>query len=307
MDKLGKMIRITDLRSVWPHEANDFTKWLAQEDNLALLSDAIDIDLELEERESSVGSFNVDIFAKEIGTNRKVIIENQLEDTNHDHLGKLITYASGKGAEVIVWVVKRARDEHRQAIEWLNQHTDSNIGFFLLEIELWQIGDSMKAPRFNIVEKPNDWSKTMKTIEGLSNTDLLKLEFWTGFNDAMNNNDLFKNHFRTRKASPQHWYDLSIGSSAYHVCLTINTQKQCIGADIYIDDDKELFAQFKSHKDEIAAMLNSEVDWREAKKACRICISTDISPKKRESWSKAYNWFLEKAIIYKEIAAKYGK
>ena len=301
------MIRITDLRSVWPHEANDFTKWLAQEENLALLSDAIDIDLEFEERESSVGSFNVDIYAKEVGTNRRVIIENQLEDTNHDHLGKLITYASGKGAEVIVWIVKRARDEHRQAIEWLNQHTDSNIGFFLLEIELWQIGDSMKAPRFNVVEKPNDWSKTLKTIDGLSNTELLKLEFWNGFNDAMSNNDEFKHHFRARKASPQHWYDLSIGSSAYHICLTINTQKQCIGADIYIDDDKDLFAQFKSHKDEIATMLNSEVDWREAKKACRICISTDINPKKRELWTKSYNWFLEKAIIYKEIAAKYGK
>ena len=307
MDKLGKMTRITDLRSVWPHEANDFTKWLAQEENLALLSDAIDIELELEERESSVGSFNVDIFAKEVGTNRRVIIENQLEDTNHDHLGKLITYASGKGAEVIIWVVKRARDEHRQAIEWLNQHIDSNIGFFLLEIELWQIGDSMKAPRFNIVEKPNDWSKTMKTIEGLSDTDLLKLEFWTGFNDAMSNNDEFKHHFRARKASPQHWYDLSIGSPAYHVCLTINTQKQCIGVDIYIDDDKELFAQFKSHKDEIAAMLNSEVEWREAKKASRFCISTDINPKKRENWQKAYNWLLEKAIIYKEIASKFGK
>lgn len=306
MDKLGKMIRITDLRSVWPHEANDFTKWLAQEENLTLLSDAIDIELELEERESSVGSFNVDIFAKEVGTNRRVIIENQLEDTNHDHLGKLITYASGKGAEVIVWVVKRARDEHRQAIEWLNQHTDSNIGFFLLEIELWQIGDSEKAPRFNIVEKPNDWSKTMKTIDGLSNTELLKLEFWNGFNDVMSNNDVFKHHFRARKASPQHWYDLSIGSSAYHVCLTINTQKQCIGADIYINDDKELFGQFKSHKDEIAAMLNSEVEWREAKKACRFCISTDINPKKRECWAKAYNWFLEKAIIYKEIASKFG-
>ena len=307
MDKLGKMIRITDLRAVWPHEAKDFTKWLAQEENLTLLGDAIDIELELEERESSVGSFNVDIFAKEVGTNRRVIIENQLEDTNHDHLGKLITYASGKGAEVIVWVVKRARDEHRQAIEWLNQHTDSNIGFFLLEIELWQIGDSDKAPRFNIVEKPNDWTKTMKTIEGLSDTDLLKLEFWTGFNDAMSNNDTFKHHFRARKASPQHWYDLSIGSSAYHVCLTINTQKQCIGADIYIDDDKELFAQFKSHQEEIASMLNSDVDWREAKKACRFCISTDINPKKRENWQKAYKWLLEKAIIYKEIASKYGK
>ena len=307
MDKLGKMMRITDLRSVWPHEANDFTKWLAQEENLSLLGDAIDIELELEERESSVGGFSVDIFAKEVSTNRRVIIENQLEDTNHDHLGKLITYASGKGAEVIVWIVKRARDEHRQAIEWLNQHTDSNIGFFLLEIELWQIGDSEKAPRFNIVEKPNDWTKTMKTIEGLSNTDLLKLEFWTGFNDAMSNNDSFKHHFRARKAMPQHWYDLSIGSSAYHVALTINTQKQSIGADIYINDDKELFERFKKHKDEISTMLNSEVEWREAKKACRILITTNINPKKRENWPRAYKWFLEKAIIFKEIADKFGE
>lgn len=305
MDKLGKMIRITDLRSVWSHEANDFTKWLAQEENLTLLSDAIDIELELEERESSVGSFSVDIYAKEIGTNRRVIIENQLEDTNHDHLGKLITYASGKGAEVIVWIVKRARDEHRQAIEWLNQHTDSNIGFFLLEIELWQIGDSEKAPRFNIVEKPNDWSKTMKTIDGLSNTELLKLDFWTGFNDAMNNNNDFTHHFRTHKPSPQHSYDLSIGSSAYHVVLTINTQKQSIGADIYINDDKELFGQFKRHKDEISTRLNSEVEWREAKKACRILITTNINPNKRECWTKAYNWFLGKAIILKEIAARF--
>ena len=127
---LGKMKRVNDLRSVWPHEANDFTKWLAQEANLAELGNNIGIDIDLEERESSVGSFSVDLYAVERGTGRKIIIENQLEETNHDHLGKLITYASGKGAEVIVWIVKRARDEHRQAIEWLNQHTDSNHSVF---------------------------------------------------------------------------------------------------------------------------------------------------------------------------------
>ena len=128
--QLGKMQRITDLRSVWPHEALDFTKWLAEENNLSLLSEAIGVDIILEERESSVGNFNVDIFASENGTNRKIIIENQLEDTNHDHLGKLITYASGKDAEIIIWIVKRARDEHKQAIEWLNQHTDEKSDSF---------------------------------------------------------------------------------------------------------------------------------------------------------------------------------
>ena len=157
MPKLGKIERVDDLRTIWPHEANDFSKWLAQEENLALLSETVSIDIVLEERESAVGGFSVDIFASEEGTGRKIIIENQLEETNHDHLGKIITYASGKEAEVIIWIVKRARDEHKKAVEWLNQHTDENIGFFLLEIELWRINDSLPAPKFNVVERPNDW------------------------------------------------------------------------------------------------------------------------------------------------------
>lgn len=149
LDSLKKV----ELRDVWPHEALDFTKWLSEEPNLAMLSSAIAIELELIETESSVGSFNLDIYAQESGMGRKVIVEDQLEDTNHDHLGKVITYAAGKGAEVVVWVVARARDEHRQAIEWLNQHTDNDFGFFLVEIELWSIGDSLPAPRFNVVEQ----------------------------------------------------------------------------------------------------------------------------------------------------------
>lgn len=145
MELLGKMERINDLRSIWPHEAYDFSKWLSQEENLAMLSDSVGIDVALEELESPVGDFSVDLYAYEEGTNRRIVIENQLEDTNHDHLGKIITYASGKDAEVVIWIVKRARDEHKQAIEWLNQHTDENIGFFLLEIELWKINDSLPA------------------------------------------------------------------------------------------------------------------------------------------------------------------
>ena len=175
--KLGKIKRITDLRSVWQHEALNFSKWLAQDENLAQLSEAIGIDIILEELESSVGNFNVDLFAIEEGTDRKIIIENQLEDTNHDHLGKIITYASGKGAEVIVWIVKRARDEHRQAIEWLNQNTGIKIGFFLVEIELWQIDDSAIAPKFNVVERPNDWAKQMKNVDNLSETKQLQQNF----------------------------------------------------------------------------------------------------------------------------------
>ena len=143
----------------------DFTLWLAEEDNLALLADAVGLEITFDETESSVGDFNVDIYATETGTDRKTIIENQLEDTDHDYLGKLITYASGKSADIVIWVVKRAREEHRSAIEWLNNHTDENIALFLVEIKLYQIGSSDIAVKFEVVEKPNDW--TRKPTESL--------------------------------------------------------------------------------------------------------------------------------------------
>lgn len=304
---LGKMKRVNDLRSVWLHEANDFTKWLAQEANLAELGNNIGIDIDLEERESSVGSFNVDIYAVESGTGRKIIIENQLEDTNHDHLGKLITYASGKGAEVIVWIVKRARDEHRQAIEWLNQHTDSNIGFFLVEIELWQIDDSLLAPKFNVVEKPNDWAKTMKIVEGLNPTEMLKLNFWQSFNEYMSANADFCKCFNLRKPQPQHWYDLSVGTSSYFISLTISPQKKNISAGLYIPNDKDLFHKFVESKSVFEKALGADVELRDAEKASRLLVTKSINVKDSSKWLEISNWLFDKAKIFKSVASNIDK
>lgn len=128
--QLGKMKKIKDLRSVWKNEPKNFSKWLSEEENLNLLGNEIGVDITLDQLESRVGDFSVDILATEVDTNKKIIIENQLEDTNHDHLGKIITYASGKNAEIIIWIVKRAREEHRKAIEWLNDNIDAKISFF---------------------------------------------------------------------------------------------------------------------------------------------------------------------------------
>lgn len=226
LDKLKKV----DLRDVWPHEALDFTKWLSEEPNLAMLSSAVGIELELIETESSVGSFNVDIYAQEAGTGRKVIIENQLEDTNHDHLGKVITYAAGKGAEVVIWVVARARDEHRQAIEWLNQHTDSDFGFFLVEVELWSIGDSLPAPRFSVVEQPNEWTKAIKLSEGLSETERVKLSYWTKYREVAQATPEFLKVFNPQKPSKNHWTTLRCDTSAYHIGLLIDTQRAVLAS-----------------------------------------------------------------------------
>ena len=304
MASLGKMKRITELRSVWPHEAHDFTKWLAEEENLKELSDSIGIEIDLEERESSVGSFNVDLYATESGTGRKIIIENQLEDTNHDHLGKLITYASGKGAEVIIWIVKRARDEHRQAIEWLNQHTDSNVGFFLVEIELWQIDNSSLAPKFNIVEKPNDWAKTMKSIEGLNETERLKLEFWQQFNNQLESNTIFQKEFNLRKPQPQHWYDLGLGTSSYYISLTINTQKKFISAGLYIPNDKTIFQKMKDNIDLFEKEVGKGLEFREANKACRILLCKSMNVKDNSNWPAAVDWLFETALKFKKTIKK---
>ena len=306
MKALGTIKKIDDLRSVWAHEAHDFSKWLAKEENIALLSETIGIDIVLEELESPVGGFNVDLYATEEGTGRKIIIENQLEDTNHDHLGKIITYASGKGAEVIIWIVKRARDEHRLAVEWLNQHTDSNIGIFLLEIELWQINDSPLAPKFNIVERPNDWAKTVKAVEGVSDTKKLQMKFWQAFAEYAFSNTSFAQCFKKRKAQPQHWYDLALGSSAYHLGFSVNTQKKRIGVEIYINDDKEIYKKFMAVRDQIETEFGDKLEWIEATKACRILATHAGDIKKgTETWNELFDWYMSAALKMRAITTKF--
>lgn len=307
MKALGKLERIDDLRSIWKHEAKDFTPWLAQEENLATLSEAIGIDIVLEEEESNVGEFSVDIFATEEGTGRKIIIENQLEDTNHDHLGKIITYASGKDAEVVIWIVKRARDEHKQAIEWLNQHTDEQCAFFLIEIELWKINDSDPAPKFNIVERPNDWAKAMKKSSQLTEGESLKLKFWEAFNENATTNALFLKTFKLRKPQSWHWYDLSVGSSAYHIDMTVNSQKGILTAGLYIHEDKSLLEKFKDQEELLKKELGTEIEWRDAKKASRFIISTPFDISDSSTWETGFAWLYEMTLKIRKLVKQIDK
>src|SRR6476646_8369797 len=147
---LGRLERV-DLREVWPTEDGDFTPWLARPENIELLGDAIGLDLEVEAQEKEVGPFRADILCKDTATNAWVLIENQLERTDHSHLGQLLTYAAGLRAVTIVWIATRFTDEHRAAIDWLNEVTAEELNFFALEIEAWRIGNSAAAPKFNVI------------------------------------------------------------------------------------------------------------------------------------------------------------
>lgn len=300
-------LKKVDLRTAWKHEATDFTNWLAQEENLSLLGDEIGFDVQLTQTEAAVGSFNVDILAEESNTGKKIIIENQLELTDHDHLGKIITYASGYDARVIVWVVKDAREEHRNAVDWLNEHTDEDMEFYLVRIEVWQIEDSPLAPKFEILSRPNDWAKAVKestTRSALTDTKLKQLEFWTQFREYAKENGTI---LRFQKAYPQHWTNISIGHSNLHVALTINTRDKYVATEIYISDNKELYKTLFSHRDEIEAEIGEKLEWMELpeKKASRIKLSLPGDFEDESKWEEYFEWLLRKAEKFKEVFPKY--
>jgi hypothetical protein len=212
---LGKLIEIPNIRSVWKHEEYDFSQWLVQEENLLLLSEALDISIIDPQTEVRSGSFEIDILATEERTNNTIIIENQLENSNHDHLGKIITYASGKDAKYIIWIVKAAREEHRSAIDWLNTNTNENINFFLIEIKVFKIGNSEPAPKFEILSKPNDWSKIVKNFANqseLNDSQQLRLEFWNAYLSYINKPN--------RKPSKDNWLGLYGYGSGMHINFT---------------------------------------------------------------------------------------
>lgn len=299
---LGVMTRVNDLRSIWPDEARSFTPWLAEEENLRLLSEAVGIDLVLEEKESPVGAFSADIYVKEEGTDRRIIIENQLEASDHDHLGKLITYASGKSADVVIWIVKKARDEHRQAIEWLNQRTDNSLGFFLLEVELWKIDDSRTAPKFNIVEQPNEWAKTTRNTGSQSELQRFQLEFWSAFREAAGADEEFTRSFTLQKERAQAYFDLSIGSSSCHITLRLSPdKKQQVAAAFYIRDDKDLFAKLSNECDIIEREVGSKMEWHEANKACTVSLIRKIDVRNRETWPDIFKWLRSRAILLRKV------
>lgn len=314
--ELGKIKVIKDLRSVWKNEANDFTKWLAQEENINLLGEELGLSLQVQETEAGVGSYRLDILATETSEENEVqvVIENQLESTNHDHLGKIITYASGYNAKYIVWIVKEAREEHIQAINWLNEITGDDRNFFLVKIELWQIENSVLAPKFQIICRPNEWGKTIRNKRvstEFSNAQMVHYSIWSDFKDYALAR---KPKFNLRTPSQDHWYDISVGRSGVHIALTAHSKENLLSCQFYIRDDHALYHFLEQHKDEITQKLGLELNWDcvEGRKACYIetskrfdeLVTDNISNKECLAWmfnmvSKFYDVFPQYLKKYK--------
>ena len=226
-------IERVDLRTAWPNEAADFTPWL--EKNLSKLGDALGMDLEFQEREAPVGGYSLDILATDVNRNRLVVIENQLESTDHDHLGKLLTYAAGKDASVVVWLTREFRDEHRQALDWLNQRTGTDTQFFGVVVELWRIDCSRPAPYFNLVAKPNDWRKesvSKATARGTSPKGERYQQFFQKLIDTLREEHRFTG---VKKGQPQNWCNFSAGYGQRVIYGANFTGNRRARTEVYID------------------------------------------------------------------------
>jgi hypothetical protein len=300
--QLGRLEAVS-LREAWPDEARNFTPWLAEDANLSLLSDALGLHLELEAVEKAVGPFSADILAKEAGTERWVLIENQVEPTDHKHLGQLLTYAAGLDAQTIVWIAQAFREEHRAAIDFLNRATNEDFAFFGVQVELFRIGDSALAPSFTIVAKPNNWSKKAQAgkqaaEESLGPSQALYREFWAAViaQAASTYPDL-----AVRTPYKGNWQTAERLLSSKKLVVEANatfTQGR-LRAEVYIGGllAKAAFAKVIREKRALEEAFGSELAWEElpGKQDCRISFYMPGEQKRenRAAWPGQARWLIQ--------------
>ena len=293
---------------MWSKEAGDFTPWLAQDKNLSLLGETIGLELELEAQEKNVGPFRADLLCKNTATDTWVLIENQLERTDHTHLGQLLTYAAGLNAVTIVWVASRFAEDHRAALDWLNEVTGSNINFFGLEIELWKIGDSEVAPKFNVASKPNDWTKStggqgQGPSTPLTDTKLLQQEYWTALREYMIENN---SSVKPTKPGPQHWMTFAIGRSYFQLQTFANTKENriALGLTMTGPDAKAHYHLLLQEREEIEKEFGETLEWLELpeRQESRIMLhDKHADPNKRKDWPAQHSWLYEKLEKFNSV------
>jgi hypothetical protein len=303
MPDFGVLKRV-DLREVWALEARAFTPWLA--DNLAALGEALGMDLELLRREAPVGDFSVDLLARDLGSNRPVVIENQLAATDHDHLGKLLTYAAGYTAGVVVWIAPEIRDEHRQALDWLNAHTDEGIDFYAVVVDVIQIDNSRPAFSFRPVAFPNQWGKAKKPqTEKPSERGEAYRAFFQRLIDELRE----RHHFTgARVAQPQNWCNFACGISGAHYAASFAHRKQA-RTELYLGLDeqqtnKALFDALEQDKAIIEAEFGEPLSWErlDDRTASRIALyrpgSIDDDP---EALKEVHAWAIDRLLKFKAV------
>lgn len=303
--KLSKIKEIVP-RTYWHNEATDFTPWLAEEENLAELSEAIYLDLELKSREEKMDGGRADLLCVDSVTGSNVIIENQLEKTDPDHLGRILSYAAALNANTIIWIATEFDEQYRATIDWLNRVTDEDFNFFGIEIHLLQIGDSDYAPQFKVVAKPNGWQKQVKATSKqetgeLTDTKKVQLEFWQNFSEYMSRN---RSHlFKTQSPLAQHWMNIAIGRTGFYISLNVNSKENKNAIQLWINttNPKETFDKmFADHQADSLTAISPDLDWQrlDNRKQCVITLSKPFTFTDKATQQDQFKWF-------KEVTEKY--
>ncbi len=303
MATFGKLEPV-EIRSGWPREDYDFTPWLAQPENLALLGAEIGMDLELVAMEAFVGQYRADILARRMNTEESVVIENQYGYTDHSHLGQLLTYAAGlgsagSGAKTIVWIAEKFTEPHRAALDWLNQSTDQGISFFGIELQLWRIGDSALAPKFSLVSRPNEFQKELsRRATALSETEKLYQEFWSGFIAFCGP----ATSLVMGSAPSQYYLATAVGRSGFGVNFTASRRNRCMECQLWMEGPsaKDAFQMLADKTEEIIAALGPDTKFNEmpGRKACSILESKPWDISNKEEWPQYYKWFKRRGEAY---------
>lgn len=295
--KIAKLKKV-DVRELWQHEDEHFTPWLAKDDNIKQLSEVVEIELEVIEQEKNVGPFRADILCKSTLDDHYVIIENQLEKTDHKHLGQIITYAAGLDAVTAIWIAKEFTEEHRATLDWLNRITDEQFNFFGIEIEAYRIGDSAPAPLFQLVSKPNEWSRTVKSAalaQDLTETKAINLEYWTSMKKYFEETGT---SIRSQKPQACHWTSFALGKSGFHMSAVSSVRDNFIKVDFVINKDnaKEVFEVLKrKYENSSYEEVSKDIVWAELpdKKVSMVYIKKSANVRDKSEWRKQHQWILE--------------
>ncbi len=295
------------MNKIWNHEERDFTPWLAK--NIDMLGEALGgLQLQVEQIEIYAGNYKLDILAKEISTNKVVVIENQIYKTDHKHLGQLITYASFFKAEIIIWVSQEITEEHRSALDWLNNNTNEKLEFYAVETNVMKIGDSKPALNFRLKAYPNEWTKS---IGNNSNTVISNEtnELYRNFFQNLLNELREKHRFTNAKTGqPQSWYGFTSGiKGCVYGCSFAKGSK--VRAEVYIDTpsqelNKDVFRKFELERQELTKQFGEELQFEElpTKRASRIAVyrEGDIWAD-TQTLDEIKNWCIEKLLKLKYV------